>query len=215
MLYWFSLSEAHKSLLVLGCQTRARTRPRKSTEDFLQRFSTYLWSDSFQAAIVIFSKVYFSPSLQFNQRSHAAQVIKMGDTKVIDFKLYHYTPSLDAAIIFIICFSICAILHTWRTAHLENIPKKNLLLHSCPHGALCEHGTKPRHLFKLIILTVEVVGYIGSAVANSYPLALGPFIIQALLILLAPPLFAASIYMVLGRTIVLFQAEHHSIIPVK
>jgi hypothetical protein len=64
-------------------------------------------------------------------------------------------------------------------------------------------------------LTVEVVGYIGRAVSNSNPLALGPFIAQALTILLAPPLFAASIYMVLGRTIVLLHAEHHSIISVK
>jgi hypothetical protein len=64
-------------------------------------------------------------------------------------------------------------------------------------------------------LTVEVVGYIGRAVSNSNPLALGPFITQALTILLAPPLFAASIYMVLGRTIVLLHAEHHSIISVK
>jgi hypothetical protein len=64
-------------------------------------------------------------------------------------------------------------------------------------------------------LIVEVVGYIGRAMSNSNPLALGPFITQALTILLAPPLFAASIYMVLGRTIVLLRAEHHSIIPVK
>jgi hypothetical protein len=64
-------------------------------------------------------------------------------------------------------------------------------------------------------LTVEVVGYIGRAVSSSNPLALGPFIAQALTILLAPPLFAASIYVVLGRTIVLLHAEHLSLIPVK
>jgi RTA1 like protein len=64
-------------------------------------------------------------------------------------------------------------------------------------------------------LTIEVVGYNGRIVSSSNPLTLGTFITQALTILLAPPLFAESIYMVLGRTIVLLRAEHHSIIPVK
>jgi hypothetical protein len=41
---------------------------------------------------------------------------------------------------------------------------------------------------------------------------LGPYIIQSLLILLAPAFFAASIYMVLGRIIRLTDGESHSII---
>lgn len=40
----------------------------------------------------------------------------------------------------------------------------------------------------------------------------GPFIIQSLLILIAPALMAASIYMVLGRIILLTEGEVHSII---
>lgn len=38
---------------------------------------------------------------------------------------------------------------------------------------------------------------------------------QAILILVAPALYAASIYMILGRLIRSTQAEHHSVIPVK
>jgi magnesium-transporting ATPase (P-type) len=38
---------------------------------------------------------------------------------------------------------------------------------------------------------------------------------QSLTILLAPALMAATIYMVLGRTIVLLRAEHHSLVRVK
>lgn len=39
-----------------------------------------------------------------------------------------------------------------------------------------------------------------------------PFIMQTLLMLLAPALFAASIYMILGRLIRVLDAEHFSII---
>lgn len=39
-----------------------------------------------------------------------------------------------------------------------------------------------------------------------------PYIIQSILLLLGPALFAASIYMILGRLIVLLDAGHLSII---
>ena len=51
---------------------------------------------------------------------------------------------------------------------------------------------------------VECVGYVGRALSHSNKTALGPFIMQSLLILVAPALLAASIYMVLGRRCLLF-----------
>ena len=44
---------------------------------------------------------------------------------------------------------------------------------------------------------------------------MGPYIMQSVLILIAPALFAASIYMILGRIILLTDGEHHSLIPRK
>ena len=41
---------------------------------------------------------------------------------------------------------------------------------------------------------------------------LGPFILQSLLLLVAPALYAASIYMMLGRIILLTDGEQHSMI---
>jgi hypothetical protein len=41
---------------------------------------------------------------------------------------------------------------------------------------------------------------------------IGPFIIQTLLLLVAPALLAASIYMILGRIIVKVDGESHSLI---
>lgn len=43
----------------------------------------------------------------------------------------------------------------------------------------------------------------------------GPYIIQTVLILLAPALYAASIYMTLGRLIMLLDAEKYSLIKRK
>lgn len=45
--------------------------------------------------------------------------------------------------------------------------------------------------------------------------ALGPYIMQSLLLLIAPALFAASIYIVLGRIILLLDGEQHSLIRQK
>ncbi len=71
---------------------------------------------------------------------------------------------------------------------------------------------------KLTKLPVEVIGYVGRALnaRQSYGnWTTPPYIMQSLLILLAPALFAASIYMVLGRLITLLAAEHLSPIRVK
>jgi hypothetical protein len=64
---------------------------------------------------------------------------------------------------------------------------------------------------------VEVLGYIGRAQSakQSPNWTLGPYIMQSLLLLLAPTLFAASIYMILGRIIRLTEGEEHSLIRAK
>ena len=61
---------------------------------------------------------------------------------------------------------------------------------------------------------VEWIGYIGRAVSSqeSPNWTLGPYIVQTLLLLIAPALFAASIYMELGRIILLVDGEVHSLI---
>ena len=58
-----------------------------------------------------------------------------------------------------------------------------------------------------LIATVEWIGYIGRAIGHFNQWELGTFIMQDLLLLVAPALFAASIYMVLGRLIIFTQGE--------
>lgn len=74
-------------------------------------------------------------------------------------------------------------------------------------------------MLPIIVLTevVEIVGYIGRALSSkqSPDWTLGPYIMQTLCLLLAPALLAASIYMLLGRIILVLHAESHSILKKK
>lgn len=59
---------------------------------------------------------------------------------------------------------------------------------------------------------METIGYIGRILSWKDSCALGPFIMQTLLLLLGPALFAASIYMILGRIILLTDGEKFSVV---
>lgn len=65
-------------------------------------------------------------------------------------------------------------------------------------------------------LLVEGVGYIGRLMSSTETpnWTLGPYVMQSTLLLVAPALFAASIYMELGRIIVLLHGEDLSIVRV-
>jgi RTA1 like protein len=103
--------------------------------------------------------------------------------------------------------------HHNSSTHLANDQDKNVVLHSL-HDWRLLYGF---HLFREIItdnFLVEVIGYIGRCIAHNSTGKLMPFILQNFFILLAPALFAASIYMVLGRIIRSVRGEQHSLIRV-
>ncbi|CZT14085.1 related to RTM1 protein [Ramularia collo-cygni] len=111
------------------------------------------------------------------------------DDGLAGFEYYHYDPSMAAAIIFVIAFILTTALHFYQM-----IRTKTWFM-----TAFCIGG-----LF-------EVVGYIGraaSAAQKSGEWTLGPYIIQSLLLLVAPALFAASIYMELGRIVHVVEGDH-------
>ncbi|KAJ0154783.1 Streptomycin 3''-adenylyltransferase [Fusarium oxysporum f. sp. albedinis] len=120
---------------------------------------------------------FISPSIQMAE----------GNTR------YHYDPSMAAAVIFIVAFSLSGIYHTYQVIRLRSWYFIPFVVGSI----------------------VEVVGYTGRAVNASEPSGEwtdGPYIIQALFLLLGPPFYAASIYMVLGRLIRLLKAESFSVV---
>ncbi|KAJ0426849.1 RTA1 like protein-domain-containing protein [Aspergillus carlsbadensis] len=111
----------------------------------------------------------------------------------VHFELYRYTPSVPAAAVFVAVFIALSV---W-------------------HGVLLLRHRTLFFIPFLIGLLLEAAGYAARIFSHYDTLALGPYIVQTMLILVAPPLFAASIYMTLGRLIVNLGAEKASIIRVK
>ncbi|OJD23099.1 hypothetical protein ACJ73_05550 [Blastomyces percursus] len=114
----------------------------------------------------------------------------MADEEFHDF--YKYTPAKAAAIIFIILFLPTTGFHIFQLVK--------------------------RHVWFFIPVVVggifEIVGYSARIISSTEaPLFTDtPYIIQNLLLLLAPALFAASIYMELGRIIAILHGEKLSVI---
>ncbi|CAI7582674.1 unnamed protein product [Penicillium discolor] len=109
-----------------------------------------------------------------------------------DYVLYNYTPSLAAAIIFLILFNAITIGHIFF---------------------VWKHKTK---FFITFIMggLFETVGY-GARAVNAHEApnySTMPYALQSLFVLLAPSLFAASIYMILGRIIRLLDGDSKSLI---
>ncbi|KAF4784213.1 hypothetical protein HER10_EVM0005596 [Colletotrichum scovillei] len=105
--------------------------------------------------------------------------------------LYKYSPSGAAAIIFFVAFVIGG---AW---HLYIIIRKRAWYFTP----------------MLIGCTFELIGYMGRFLSSNAPDVIGFFMIQTLCLLVAPALFAASIYMVLGRLIIHLRSE--SLSPIK
>ncbi|CAG8309115.1 unnamed protein product [Penicillium salamii] len=107
---------------------------------------------------------------------------------------YTYYPSMGAAVVFIILFAIVTILHTF---HLFR--------------------TRTWFFIPLVIGGYfELVGYIGRAMSSqqSPNWTIGPYVMQSTLLLIAPALFAASIYMELGRVILMVKGEQLALVRV-
>ncbi|KAK2761833.1 rta1 domain-containing protein [Colletotrichum kahawae] len=108
------------------------------------------------------------------------------------FVFYHYEPSMVAAVIFIGVFGISGLLHIWQLIR-----------------------SRTWYFIPFVIGCIfETVGYLGRAMSSQEApdYTLNPYIIQSILLLLGPALFAASIYMILGRLINLLDAGNYSLI---
>ncbi|KFA78523.1 hypothetical protein S40288_01458 [Stachybotrys chartarum IBT 40288] len=104
------------------------------------------------------------------------------------YPLWLYVPNIGAAIAFTVLFAIMTTMHTYMMV-------------------------KHRMWFCLPFVVgglFETVGYIGRALAHSSTGTLGPYIMQSTLLLLAPVLFAASLYMTLKRIVGATRGEKYS-----
>ncbi|KAH7129602.1 RTA1 like protein-domain-containing protein [Dactylonectria estremocensis] len=110
-----------------------------------------------------------------------------------DYYLWKYIPSTPAAGIFTALFALGTVYIAWRMF-------------------------KSRAWFCTAFIIgglLEVVGYASRATARDQTEKLMPFVIQSTFILIAPALFAASVYMVLARVIRSVGAESLSIVPIR
>jgi hypothetical protein len=134
------------------------------------------------------------------------------------FKYYDYDPSLAAAVLFMALFVLTTALHIYqllRTRTWYFIPfviggfRKSTTLR---FTSLLDN-----HQMLNVVLAVEWIGYVGRIVGSEQTpnWTLPPYIVQVLFLLLAPVLFAASIYMELARIILLADGEAHALIRPK
>ncbi|KAF7594394.1 hypothetical protein BBP40_009375 [Aspergillus hancockii] len=111
-----------------------------------------------------------------------------------DWVAYHYYPSKAASVLFVVLFFIVSLLHTF-------------------------HLLRTRTWFFIPLVMgswFETIGYIGRVLSaiESPDWKIGPYVMQSTLLLVAPALYAASIYMELDRIIHLVKGISLSIIRV-
>lgn len=132
------------------------------------------------------------------------------------FVLYRYHPSLVAAILFIFLFAIATIIHI-----VQAVRSRARFLIPFIIGGICKLPTSPNNqpfTFRIqdadthLWFAVEIIGYAGRARSSQDQWNLGAFIQQSILLLVAPALFAATIYMTLGRIILLVDGEKYSVV---
>ncbi|KAK7699468.1 hypothetical protein SLS64_011606 [Diaporthe eres] len=109
------------------------------------------------------------------------------------WSFYRYEPSVAGAVIFCILLGITSGLHAFQM-----------------------YTTRTWYLIALVVGGLcECIGYIARSVnATEQPgcWSLGAYIAQNVLILIAPAFMAASIYMILGRIIILTDGDSHSLV---
>jgi hypothetical protein len=116
--------------------------------------------------------------------------LTMSDTSYPVYVLWPYTPSLPGSVIATLAFALLTIFHVYKL-----VINRTWFCIPLVIGAL-----------------FEVIGYSARAAAHSDTKTLAPYITQSLLILVAPILFAASVYMTLGRLILRTQSASYSFV---
>ncbi|CAI7609549.1 unnamed protein product [Penicillium glandicola] len=111
------------------------------------------------------------------------------------YTFYNYNPSAVAALIFVALFGLTTLVHVFQM-----IRNRSWFFIPFIIGGL-----------------FEVAGYVGRYLNSQQTpdWKTMPYVMQSLLLLVAPAFFAASIYMVLGRSIISTGHDSLSIIPVR
>ncbi|KAK5778443.1 hypothetical protein RI543_004108 [Arxiozyma heterogenica] len=133
------------------------------------------------------------------------------------FEFYQYNPKIGASIFFTIMFCITfivlLILVIKYTCKNRYKVKSWSQLENARYYALGK--LTGAYIPLLVGCATEIAGYIGRSVSAKNKELMGPYIEQSILLLIAPTLFAGSIYMIFGRMAYLLYEEKMMIMPAK
>lgn len=144
-----------------------------------------------------------------------------------DFQLYRYDVSLPAAATSMVVFLILSVLHVWciwrhRSFYFTAFTiggfctDASPLPYPNPRPSPQAQPVKTSSMLTSFSQTVvQVVGYAARIGSHHDRFSIPAFSIQAIFILVAPALYAASIYMILARLILAIDSAHLSIVPVR
>lgn len=143
-----------------------------------------------------------------------------------NWRLYNYTPTRAGAVAFAVLFCISLIFLLYEMYYYSRkaavMRKFSLKYKFRPENEILGLDvtlpiSSKRILAKYVPLLagclLEMIGYAARAYSKSHPKSLPPFIVQSILLLIAPALMVATIYMLFGRMLILLRCTHLSIIP--
>ncbi|QLQ80009.1 hypothetical protein HG537_0H00120 [Torulaspora globosa] len=141
-----------------------------------------------------------------------------------NYVLYYYVPNKGAAIFFTIAFILSTCLYAYQVYAAAKRASKQLRskrdeFDLTKEPVMVRTGgdvDKKLEIGSIVCCFIpffigcvmEAIGYIARAVSSSDKEALTPFIIQTVLLLVAPALYAATIYMVFGRLLRILRCEN-------
>ncbi|KAL0930478.1 rta1 domain-containing protein [Colletotrichum truncatum] len=125
------------------------------------------------------------------------------------YPLWEYVPSLPAGIVFSVIFGLATAAHAFKL-----IRNRTWFCIPFVTGGICKFVQSPQpHVIGGLHEKVEVIGYAARAAAHYNTGILIPYVLQSILLLIAPILFAASLYMTLSRIIRAVDGKSCSIVP--
>lgn len=160
------------------------------------------------------------------------------------YVLYYYVPNIGAAIFFTVAFLLSIGIFAYQVyvgARRASVAARNvgyefdsakdpvlvdtrgLKLNKSSSTVLPEANDKKLQVRSLACCFIplfigslmEAVGYIARAISSSDKEALNPFIIQTVLLLVAPALYAGTIYMIFGRLLRILQCQNLMLISAR
>ncbi|CCF56708.1 hypothetical protein KAFR_0B04120 [Kazachstania africana CBS 2517] len=136
------------------------------------------------------------------------------------WQLYRYTPNKAAAGIFTALFIVATILSILTLYRCATKNKHTVYPSSSTANGFSLRFYSPVKLIgpyipSIVGCALEVIGYIARCVSCNNQTKITPYVIQNVLVLIAPTLFAASIYMIFGRMSHLMFSENLMIMPAR